>query len=200
MASGEEQQIEAVEDVDEETPNYKAPAKKAMEDMLNIDKDDEALEKWKKDLVGPSTDCAFPDDPHQVIVTRMTLVPVEDGHDGLTLDLTGDLSQLKKNVLVLKEGCHYRIRIDFYVQREIVTGLRYVQKSHRKGITVDTTKLMVGSYGPKPELQSYTSPVEEAPSGMIARAKYTVKSVFTDDDKHEHLKWEWCVEIKKDWK
>jgi hypothetical protein len=27
-----------------------------------------------------------------------------------------------------------------------------------------------------------------------------VQSLFTDDDRHEHLKWEWSFEIKKDWK
>ena len=72
---------------------------------------------------------------------------------------------------------------------------------------------MVGSYGPKPELQSYTTPLEEAPSGrsffiapasstfagMIHRGTYKVKSLFTDDDSHEWLAWSWTLEIKKDW-
>ena len=58
---------------------------------------------------------------------------------------------------------------------------------------------MVGSYGPKMELQSFTTPVDEAPSGMISRGTYNIKSLFTDDDKNEHLKWEWSLEIKKDW-
>lgn len=57
---------------------------------------------------------------------------------------------------------------------------------------------MVGSYPPKTEIQSYITPVEEAPSGMMARGSYSVQSLFTDDDKHEHLKWEWAFEIKKD--
>lgn len=63
---------------------------------------------------------------------------------------------------------------------------------------VDKNTFMVGSYGPKKELQSYTTPVEEAPSGMLARGTYNIKSLFTDDDKNEHLKWEWKLEIKKD--
>lgn len=58
---------------------------------------------------------------------------------------------------------------------------------------------MVGSYGPKLELYSFTTPNEEMPSGMLARGTYGVKSLFTDDDGHEHLKWEWSFEIKKDW-
>jgi len=66
--------------------------------------------------------------------------------------------------------------------------------------SVDKTSYMVGSYGPKMELQSFTTPVDEAPSGLISRGTYNIKSLFTDDDKNEHLKWEWSLEIKKDWK
>lgn len=58
---------------------------------------------------------------------------------------------------------------------------------------------MVGSYPPKKEIQFYITPAEEAPSGLMARGTYSVSSLFTDDDKHQHLKWEWTFEIKKDW-
>lgn len=36
-------------------------------------------------------------------------------------------------------------------------------------------------------------------AGMMARGSYSVTSLFTDDDKNEHLKWDWSFEIKKDW-
>jgi hypothetical protein len=65
---------------------------------------------------------------------------------------------------------------------------------------VDKMTHMVGSYPPKTEIQSYTTPAEDAPAGVMARGSYSVGSLFTDDDKHEHLKWEWAFEIKKDWK
>lgn len=52
----------------------------------------------------------------------------------MELDLTGDLTQLKKQTFVIKEGVSYRIRIDFIVQREIVHGLKYVQKTYRLGV------------------------------------------------------------------
>ena len=58
---------------------------------------------------------------------------------------------------------------------------------------------MVGSYGPKAELQSYITAEEEAPSGMLTRGHYTVKSLFTDDDSNKHLEWEWAFDIKKEW-
>ena len=47
---------------------------------------------------------------------------------------------------------------------------------------------MVGSYAPKLTAQSYTTPLEDAPSGMTGRGTYHVNSLFTDDDKNEHLK------------
>ena len=110
-----------------------------------------------------------------------------------------DLNLVKKQVIIIKDGIQYRIRIDFYVQREIVTGLKFVQKISRHGVKVVKTNNMVGSYAPKAELQSYTTPVDEMPSGLLARGTYTVKSLFTDDDNNEHLKWEWTFELKKDW-
>ncbi len=36
---------------------------------------------------------------------------------------------------VIKEGIQFRIRIDFIVQREIVSGLKYVQKTSRMALT-----------------------------------------------------------------
>lgn len=52
----------------------------------------------------------------------------------MELDLTGDLDKLKKQVFTIKEGVSYRIRIEFIVQREIVHGLKYVQKTYRLGV------------------------------------------------------------------
>lgn len=101
---------------------------------------------------------------------------------------------------MIKEGISYTIRIDFIVQREIVHGLKYVQKTYRLGLPVDKMVQMVGSYPPKLEIQSYLTPPEDAPSGTFARGSYSVHSLFTDDDNHQHLKWEWTFEIKKDWK
>lgn len=57
-----------------------------------------------------------------------------EGRDDVVLDLTGDLSKLKKQTFTIKEGVSYRIRIDFIVQREIVHGLKYVQKTYKLGL------------------------------------------------------------------
>lgn len=66
-------------------------------------------------------------------------------------------------------------------------------------LLVDKATFMVGSYGPRPEEYEFLTPVEEAPKGMLARGTYHNKSFFTDDDKQDHLTWEWNLAIKKDW-
>jgi Rho GDP-dissociation inhibitor len=179
---------------------YKPPAQKSVADIIKADAEDESLRKYKEALLGSALAGpieVFPSDPRRVIVQKLhILIP---GRPDVELDLTVSPCELKKKVVVLKEDCSYQVRILFYVQREIVQGLKYFQKTYKTGIRVDNSTFMVGSYGPKKEIQSYTTAVEQAPSGMMARGSYTVKSLFTDDDKNEHLKWEWKIEIKKDW-
>lgn len=185
---------------DEEDANYKPPPEVTLQEIISKDQEDESLKKYKEALLGQATKAAVivePSNPNRVIVKSLALIV--EGRDDVLLDLTGNLDTLKKKVFTVKEGIHYRIRIDFYVQREIVTGLKYQQKIYRHGVQVEKMNQMVGSYAPKAELQSFTSPPEEMPSGMLARGTYTVKSLFTDDDKNEHLKWEWSFELKKDW-
>jgi hypothetical protein len=188
--------------VPDETPGYQPPAQKSVEEILKADAEDESLRKYKEALLGTtSAGCVevYPDNPKRVIVEKLAILV--DGRPDIEVDLTSaqKLKELEKKGIVLKEGCHYKVKIYFYVQREIVQGLKYVQQTYKAGIRVDKNTFMVGSYGPKKELQSYTAPQDEAPSGMIARGTYTIKSLFTDDDKFEHLKWEWKLDIKKDW-
>nr|XP_022314736.1 rho GDP-dissociation inhibitor 1-like isoform X3 [Crassostrea virginica] len=191
-----------VEDEHEDDPNYKPPAQKSVKEIVEADQEDESLRKYKESLLGGAikeVKAPFPDDPRNVIVSKLSLVV--EGRTDKELDLTeiGDLSKLKEKVFTIKEGAKYRMKVSFYVQREIVSGLRYEQKTSRKGIQVDKSKFMVGSYGPKETAHEYLTPVDEAPSGMLVRGSYTVESKFTDDDRNSILEWKWKFEIKKDW-
>lgn len=200
MADASVKHVEGEEELDVET-NYKPPPEKTIDQILETDKEDESLRKYKETLLGEAKSGRIivePDDPRKVIVKKLALCV--SGRPDMELDLTSDVSHLKKHTFVIKEGVSYRIRIDFIVQREIVHGLKYVQKTYRLVVPVDKMTHMVGSYPPKTEIQSYTTPAEDAPAGTMARGSYTVCSLFTDDDKHEHLKWEWSFDIKKDWK
>ncbi|XP_053684178.1 rho GDP-dissociation inhibitor 1 [Sabethes cyaneus] len=199
--SAEKPVVDAVEvEGEEHDANYQPPPQKTIEEILAADAEDESLRKYKEALLGEAQAEKIiydASDPRKVIVKKLSLLVAD--RDPMELDLSGDISKLKKNVFVIKEGIQYKIRIDFIVQREIVHGLKYVQKTYRMAVPVDKMTQMVGSYPPKKEMQSYTTPFEEAPSGMMARGTYSVTSLFTDDDKNEHLKWDWSFEIKKDW-
>ncbi|MCP6640221.1 rho GDP-dissociation inhibitor, partial [Klebsiella pneumoniae] len=49
------------------------------------------------------------------------------------------------------------------VNREIVSGMKYIQHTYRKGVKIDKTDYMVGSYGPRAEEYEFLTPMEEAP-------------------------------------
>jgi len=142
--------------VDEEANNYRPPPEKSLNEIVNADKEDESLQKYKQTLLGAATTdevVVDPNNPNRVIVKNLVLLV--DGRPDTVLDLSpGNLEAVKKKVFVIKEGIQYRIRIDFVVQREIVTGLKYQQKILRHGIQVEKMLQMVGSYAPKTEVQS----------------------------------------------
>ncbi|XP_029946447.1 rho GDP-dissociation inhibitor 1 [Salarias fasciatus] len=191
----------AAENDDSETQvNYKPPAQKSLQEIQELDKDDESLQKYKEALLGKTAEVVTDPNAPNVQVTRMTLV-CETAPQPLVLDLQGDLENFKKNPFVLKEGVEYKMKISFKVNKEIVSGLKYTQQTFRKGVKVDKSDYMVGSYGPRPSQEyDFLTSIEEAPKGMLARGTYNIKSKFTDDDKHDHLSWEWSLTIKKDWK
>ncbi|XP_061079664.1 rho GDP-dissociation inhibitor 1 [Conger conger] len=194
------EELEAIgaENESQEKLDYKAPAQKSLKEIQELDQHDESLKKYKEALLGST---AINEDPNipNVQVTRLTLL-CDAAPGPLTLDLQGDLEKFKKESFVLQEGVEYRIKISFKVNKEIVSGLKYVQQTFRKKVKVDKSDYMVGSYGPRETEYEFLTPLEEAPKGMIARGTYNIKSKFTDDDKCDHLSWDWNINIKKEWK
>lgn len=114
--------------------NYKAPPQKTIEEILSLDNEDESLRKYKEALLGSQAETIIVEanNPKNVLVKKLALV-VADRED-VILDLESDLSKLKKQTFTIKEGIQYKIRIDFFTQREIVHGLKYVQKTYRLGV------------------------------------------------------------------
>ncbi|NWI69077.1 GDIR3 inhibitor, partial [Todus mexicanus] len=204
---------------------YKPPERKSLREIQELDPGDESLRKYKQALLGAipaALDASVPN----VQVTRLTLV-CEQAPGLITMDLTGDLEVLRGQAFVLKEGVDYRVKVSFKVNREIVCGLRCLHLTYRRGrpgewgrgagfgsgggsvppwphspvppVPVDRDVFMVGSYAPRAEEYEVMTPAEEAPRGWLARGSYRVRSLVTDDDKTEHLSWEWGLCIKKAW-
>ncbi|XP_078274487.1 rho GDP-dissociation inhibitor 2-like [Rhinoraja longicauda] len=131
-----------------------------------------------------------------VQVTHLSLVCPTARLEPIVMDLT---ALLKKKAFVLKEGVEYRLKINFKVNKEIVSGLKYVHYTCKGRLQASKDIYMLGSYGPRVAEYEFVSPVEEVPRGVMVRGAYTMKSHFTDDDKCDHLHWEWKLSIKKDW-
>ncbi|KAF9192342.1 hypothetical protein BGZ51_005735 [Haplosporangium sp. Z 767] len=192
------------------TTGYKPGQKKSLNEYQNLDADDEALRRWKESLGVTSSGVSKLDDPHNVVVLKLIL-EVADRED-VILDLTQSAEELKKQSFTIKEGIEYRLKVLFKVQHEVVSGLKYIHVVKRKGIRgkyppqliFDKTEEMIGSYAAKPDVIEkkaciFQFQTEEAPSGMLARGHYDVKSKFVDDDNTVHKEWEWSFDIKKDW-
>lgn len=184
---------------EEDNPNYKPPAPKSLDEIVNADAEDESLRKYKEALLGGAGVGVIIDEKNQnkVIIQKISLLA--EGRDEVSIDLTKTPEEIKKESFTIKEGCKYRMKMYFYVQREIVSGLKYQQKVYKSGIKVDTMSQMMGSYPPKTDMQSFTTQEEEAPSGMLKRGSFKIESKFIDDDKFEYASWKWNLEIKKDW-
>jgi len=199
MVQGQEDELEA-----SMTEGYKVGEKKTIDEYAKLDAEDDSLNRWKASLglSGSAGSIGEPGDNRKVVILELALEST--GRPDIAIDLTARdaLAQLKTRPFTIKEGAEYRMRVTFRVQHEVISGLRYLQVVKRKGIRVDKTEVMMGSYGPNTQAQpSYTKTfaTEEAPAGLLARGNYQAVTKFTDDDKHEHLLFEWSFDIKKDW-
>lgn len=178
---------------------YVPPKNIPISEILTMDSQDASLNKYKQQLIGNAINIIIePENPNKLLLKRLVLVP--DDFAEISFDLNGNLDLLKDKVFKLKEGASYRIKIEFHVQRDIISGLKFVQSAYKGPLRTDKSSYMLGSRAPKSELQEYTSEKELAPSGMMARGKYHMKSSIIDDDKCVYAKWEWNLEISKDWK
>lgn len=69
--------------IDEELENYKAPAKKTLEELISLDQEDESLRKYKEALLGSQANKIIIDanNPKNVIVKKLALMV--DGRDDM---------------------------------------------------------------------------------------------------------------------
>uniref|UniRef100_A0A6I8R636 Rho GDP-dissociation inhibitor 1 n=1 Tax=Xenopus tropicalis TaxID=8364 RepID=A0A6I8R636_XENTR len=191
-------QIAAENQDEEHSVDYKPPAQKSIKEIQELDEDDESLRKYKEALLGP-VPASTGKFNNRVAFIRLPCHPPILLELQLLSFFSGDLEKFKKQSFTLKEGVEYRIKISFKVNKEIVSGLKYQQQTYRKGVRLDQTSYMVGSYGPRVDEYEFLTPIEEAPKGMLARGCYSIKCLFTDDDKSKHLSWEWNLHIKNEW-
>jgi Rho GDP-dissociation inhibitor len=85
----------------------------------------------------------------------------------------------------VKEGCEFKVRVNFRAQHYIIAGLkvRSTIKRMRKTIAEDEEKL--GSYNPTTQFKDLCLPTNGynvAPSGYLLRGTYLATLVFSSDE------------------
>ncbi|KYR00108.1 Rho GDP-dissociation inhibitor [Tieghemostelium lacteum] len=186
-----------------DVPEYKPSKAVSVDSLLKQDAEDESLRKYKESLLGKVV--AGPkDDPRRVVVKEMRVIVDGRPNDIVyPLETKEQILEMKNKPFILKESCHYKIKLSFKVQHEIVSGLKQINSVYRKGIKVANVKTMLGSFGPQADAHAVVIPRngwEEAPSGLLGRGSYTAKVEFVDDDNTNHLSIDYAFAIKSDWK
>ncbi len=106
------------------------------------------------------------------------------------------------------QGVDYQFFVEFCIQHDIVAALKFVNTVSKAVSAIRAPLCMypsiynkpsVGSFAPRAEPYHWKSPVQTAPSGMLARGKFTANTKFIDDDKKQHLQLNYTLEIKSNW-
>ncbi|KAK3028118.1 hypothetical protein RJ639_038979 [Escallonia herrerae] len=163
-----------------------------LKDQLEKDKDDESLRRWKEKLLGSvESDLNGQMNPE---VTFQSIGVISDDIGEISTPLPVDEGHL---LFTLAEGSLYRFKLTFSVLHNIVSGLTYVNTVWKRGLQVDRSKGMLGTFAPQREPYVHTLDEETTPSGVLARGIYTAKLKFEDDDKRCHMELHYTFEIKK---
>ncbi|KAL3318861.1 hypothetical protein Ciccas_002473 [Cichlidogyrus casuarinus] len=175
-------------DLSIEEQNYKAPEKKTIAELQALDTEDESLRRYKEQLLGSAAtkiDPPFPDDSRNFIAHAIRFYVNGTTSPDQEVDLK--TQSFDKICVKIPEGAPFYVQLSYYVQREIISGLKYVQALYKGPLRVSKETVMIGSYSPRKEAQIWNSPPENAPTGMMSRGTYKVKSRFVDDDNQEYL-------------
>lgn len=157
MASGDRNKHDHDSDDDTSGPlGYKAPQKMDLGSIVAKDAEDESLTRYKKLLLGNNAAGSQqagvspidPNDSRIVLPVRITMI-FENHKPDVTFELKGPADQLKtlhsKRTITIKEAETYRTQLEYYVQRDIVTGLKLTNKVLKaRTIPVDKSKYMIG--------------------------------------------------------
>jgi len=189
------------EDWDATADSYSAAPRMSVVDIMNKDKGDKSLEKYKAALLGEAAQTKesiayAPNDTRHCIVDTITLV--FSGRPPFVINPSD--KNLKAKSIILKEGQSFKTIIKFYIQHEIVSGLRYQNAIYKHRFRVDKRKDMLGSFAPQKKAYEITMPEDCTPTGWSGRGSYSAKCKIVDDDKTVHCQFEYAFEIKTDWK
>ena len=173
--------------------------------LMGMDSEDESLRKYKESLLGAaaSGDLGDTSDGRRVVVTEFRIEFEEDGVDDFVaeLDTPEKTAALAAQLVSIKQGAQYKLRISFKVNGEIVDSLKFKTVTKR-GLISQSDEIMIGSYAPSSTPNVFVSPRDGwqyAPEGMVFRGKYNCYCDFVDLHGESHLAFKWSIKIGKTW-
>ncbi|KAM1002938.1 hypothetical protein ACFX2I_003325 [Malus domestica] len=144
--------------------------------LLEKDKDDESLRKWKKQLLG-SVDLSAVGGSKEPEVRVLSLTIVYQGQPDLVLPIPLTRKP-KSSLFTLKEGCQYRIKFTFFVSKNIVSGLKYTNTVWKTDVRVDNSKRMLGTFSPQEEPYINETAEDTVPASIFARGWVSLHIAF----------------------
>ncbi|XP_010252652.1 PREDICTED: rho GDP-dissociation inhibitor 1-like isoform X2 [Nelumbo nucifera] len=185
------------EEEDDEGAKINLGPQRSLKEHFEKDKEDESLRRWKEQLLGGvDMDSVGESLEPDVKILSLTILSPDRPDLVLPIPETGNPKGLWFS---LKEGSHYSLKFSFKVSNNIVSGLRYSNTVWKTGVKVDSTKEMLGTFGPQQEIYTHELPEETTPSGIFARGSYSARTKFVDDDNKCYLEINYTFDIKKDW-
>ena len=109
------------------------------------DQNDESLNRWKASLGISSSPAIHVDSRDQRRCVIKSLALEVEGRPDITIDLTapGSVEALKSKPFTIKEGAKFRMKANFVVQHDVLSGLKYLQVTKRKGIRLAKNEEMI---------------------------------------------------------
>ncbi|GMH92664.1 hypothetical protein TrST_g1783 [Triparma strigata] len=205
-----DENVDGIADVGEAKGLGQNPGEKAtisdkasanVQELMKADAGDESLRKYKEQLLGKAAkgDLGDTSDTRKVVVIEFKVVFEDKGSPDqvFNLDTEEGVAKLTADGLQLKEGAGFRFELKFRVNHEILTGLKFINKT-KKGIFSQSEDVVIGSFAPATEPYSFAFPrygFNNAPAGMMFRGVYKATDKFTDSDGNEHLTYDYKVKI-----
>ncbi|KAF1741568.1 hypothetical protein MXB_2339 [Myxobolus squamalis] len=170
-------------DLEDPSDSFKVPEEKSVEELLNADQDDEALNKYKATLLG-NTEAASKELRFRIEKIELAVdncEPIADEVNKEILMGSKDLVVDIKSEHNIKEGSSYTstIYLNLQIESGLLYGLKCLQQVYRSGIKI----YVVGSFSANQKSTAYRVCKEVAPMGFLGRGSYKIINTFQDDDK-----------------
>jgi len=156
---------------------------------MKADNDDEALKKYKEQLLGAAVKGSVGSGDRVVILEfKILFEDKSNAEQILKLGTKAEQADAVKTPLSIPQGANYKFAIKFAVNGEIVPALKFTN-TIKSSVKNDESEVVLGSYAPG-ATHNFTFPRfgwNTAPSGYFYKGVYSAQMKFSDSDGNIHM-------------